>query len=116
MHVSVDGCVWMRVRACPWIFACVCLYVCVCFVFHCLLGGRGSALTPFCVRCCCLAVLFIGVVVTPLCMVTEFCARGNLFDLLHDEATPLPWSLRKNMALDAAKGMSCTPLAVPVVC
>ncbi len=45
---------------------------------------------------------------TPLCMVTEFCERGNLFDLLHNRAISLSWSLRKKMALDAAKGMSCT--------
>ena len=54
-----------------------------------------------------LAVLFIGVVVHPLSMVTEYCSRGNLFDLLHNESIPLLWPLRKRMALDAAKGMSC---------
>ncbi len=54
------------------------------------------------------AVLFIGVVVSPLCMVTEFCSRGNLFDLLHNAEVSLPWPLRKRMALDAAKGMTCT--------
>ena len=49
----------------------------------------------------------IGVVLSPLCMVTEFCERGNLFDLLHNRDIPLPWPLRKKMALDAAKGMAC---------
>ena len=52
-------------------------------------------------------VRFIGVVLSPLCMVTEFCERGNLFDLLHNRDIPLPWPLRKKMALDAAKGMAC---------
>lgn len=58
------------------------------------------------------AVLFIGVVVSPLCMVTEFCARGNLFDLLHDSAIALSWNRRKIMALDAAKGMTCMYLSL----
>jgi hypothetical protein len=53
-------------------------------------------------------VRFIGVVVSPLCMVTEFCERGNLFDLLHNRDVPLSWPLRKKMALDAATGMACT--------
>ena len=64
----------------------------------CVING---SLSPF------NAVRFIGVVVSPLCMVTEFCGRGNLFDLLHDRDVPLPWALRKRMALDAAKGMAC---------
>ena len=52
-------------------------------------------------------VLFMGMVEEPLCMVTEFCGRGNLFDLLHNASVRLPWHRRVFMALDAAKGMNC---------
>lgn len=55
-------------------------------------------------------VLFMGLVEDPLCMVTEYCGRGNLFALLHTSAT-LPWVQRVRMALDAAKGMNCRWIA-----
>lgn len=56
-------------------------------------------------------VSFLGVCLEPPCIVTEFCARGSLTDVLRGaKATPakaslLDWSRRLNMALDAAKGM-----------
>ena len=53
-------------------------------------------------------VLFMGIIEEPLCMITEFCAQGNLFDLLHNRAVRLSWRRRMCMAMDAAKGMNCT--------
>ena len=52
-------------------------------------------------------VLFMGIIEEPLCMITEFCAQGNLFDLLHNRAVRLSWRRRMCMAMDAAKGMNC---------
>lgn len=54
---------------------------------------------------------FLGVCLEPPCIVTEFCARGSLTDVLRGaksapaKASLLDWSRRLNMALDAAKGM-----------
>ena len=55
----------------------------------------------------------------PPAMITEYCARGSLNDVLkRGRTTPalaqqLDWPRRLNMALDAAKGMfylhSCSP-------
>jgi hypothetical protein len=60
-------------------------------------------------------VAFIGVCPDPLALVTEFCARGNLFDLLHAEDLELPWRLRVSFALDAARGMRFLHSRSPVV-
>ena len=64
-------------------------------------------------------VMYLGVCLDPPCVVTEFCARGSLSDVLKRANTSaalaqtLDWARRLNMALDAAKGMlylhSCTP-------
>ena len=59
-------------------------------------------------------VLFMGVVPEPLSMVTEYCARGNLYDLLHS-STPLPWALRQAMALDVARGMNFLHTSTPII-
>ena len=54
---------------------------------------------------------FLGVCLDPPCIVTEYCARGSLTDVLRgakaspQKAATLDWSKRLNMALDAAKGM-----------
>jgi serine/threonine protein kinase len=59
-------------------------------------------------------ILFMGVCPDPPCVVTEFCARGSLFDLLAEAAgsggagalgRQLGWPRRLGMLLDAAKGM-----------
>ncbi|KAK9845513.1 hypothetical protein WJX81_008391 [Elliptochloris bilobata] len=56
-------------------------------------------------------VLFMGVCLDPPCMVTEWCARGSLFDVLQKAsknpslAPQLDWPRRLNIALDAAKGV-----------
>ena len=54
-------------------------------------------------------VMFMGMCVEPPCIITEFCARGSLFDVLRKArispafAQQLDWSRRLSMALDAAK-------------
>ncbi|KAK9814855.1 hypothetical protein WJX73_000289 [Symbiochloris irregularis] len=56
-------------------------------------------------------VLYLGLCLEPPCVVTEYCARGSLSDVLKRAAnnstmaSQLDWSRRLNMALDAAKGM-----------
>ena len=62
-------------------------------------------------------VLFMGLCLDPPCMVTEFCARGSLYDVLNKaRAVPqlgaqLDWTRRLNIALDAAKvSRSCLPI------
>ena len=60
-------------------------------------------------------VLFMGIVPNPLCLVTEYCARGNLFDILHNSDVKLSWTLRKQMALDAARGMNFLHTSTPVI-
>ena len=66
-------------------------------------------------------VLFMGLCLEPPCIVTEFCARGSLYDVLKKaRSTPafaqqLDWSRRLSMALDAAKVnfLSCPGLPCP---
>jgi serine/threonine protein kinase len=60
-------------------------------------------------------VLFMGVCLKPLCLVTEFCSRGNLFDLLHNSKVKLDWPLKLRMALDAARGMNFLHTHTPVI-
>ncbi|KAL4431452.1 hypothetical protein ABPG75_006708 [Micractinium tetrahymenae] len=56
-------------------------------------------------------VQFIGVCISPPAVVTEFCSRGSLLDVLRlaraseQAAAALTWVRRLSMALDAAKGM-----------
>ncbi|KAL0037083.1 hypothetical protein WJX77_012077 [Trebouxia sp. C0004] len=56
-------------------------------------------------------VMFMGLCLNPVCVVTEFCARGSLSDVIRKAATSasfaqlLDWPKRLSMALDAAKGM-----------
>ena len=51
---------------------------------------------------------FIGAVLDyragNMCLVTEYCARGTLYDVLHSNDI-LPWRIRIKMAWDIAKGM-----------
>jgi Protein tyrosine and serine/threonine kinase len=54
-------------------------------------------------------VMYLGICTEPACVVTEYCARGSLTDVLRRarcspaHAAPLDWPRRINMALDAAK-------------
>lgn len=63
-------------------------------------------------------VLFMGAYLgTPLCVVTEYCAGGDLFHLLHKQKDVfLSWEQKVKMCLDIAKGMhylhSCRPAII----
>ena len=54
-------------------------------------------------------VMFMGLCLAPVCVVTKFCARGSLSDVIRKAATSaifaqlLDWPKRLSMALDAAK-------------
>ena len=54
-------------------------------------------------------VLFMGLCLKPVCVVTEFCAQGSLSDVIRKAACDasfaqlLDWPRRLAMALDAAK-------------
>lgn len=56
-------------------------------------------------------ILFMGLCPEPPCVVTEYCSRGSLYDVLQAAKTDpslarqLDWSRRLGLALDAAKGM-----------
>lgn len=56
-------------------------------------------------------VMYLGVCLEPTALITEYCARGSLSDVLRRARTSpalaaqLDWPRRLNMALDAAKGM-----------
>ncbi|EFN52529.1 hypothetical protein CHLNCDRAFT_36848 [Chlorella variabilis] len=58
-------------------------------------------------------VLFLGVCASPPAVVTEYCSRGSLLDVLRNAqcsdqaAQQLTWVRRLSMGLDAAKGMLC---------
>lgn len=50
---------------------------------------------------------FMGACVKPpnLMIITEFMARGTLFDVLHQSQMKVTWPMRRKMALDTCKGM-----------
>ena len=51
---------------------------------------------------------FVGISTSPPAIVTEFCERGSLFDVLkaaRRNPASLPWPLRLRMAIEAAQGM-----------
>lgn len=50
---------------------------------------------------------FMGACVKPpnLMIITEFMARGTLFDVLHRSQMKVTWPMRRSMALDTAKGI-----------
>eukprot|EP00884_Botryococcus_braunii_P014480 jgi/Botrbrau1/23032/Bobra.136_1s0022.2 len=62
-------------------------------------------------------VLFMGLCLQPVCLVTEWCSRGSLKNIIrrsqmaqpHNSDGPchqnLPWAIRLMMAIDIAKGM-----------
>jgi GAF domain-containing protein len=62
-------------------------------------------------------VLFIGAVTEPsnLCIITEFCARGSLADLLLDHNVPMTFARKLKFAEDAARGMLYLHGSNPVI-
>ena len=51
-------------------------------------------------------VLFLGACtkIPNLAIVLEFCSRGSLWSLLHDNSIKLTWEYKKKFAMDIAKG------------
>ena len=65
-------------------------------------------------------VLFMGLCLNPVCIVTELCARGSLCDVIRKAADSpkfareFDWSKRLMMALDAAKVMPLCTALLPI--
>lgn len=59
-------------------------------------------------------VLFFGACTHPMLVVTEFCERGNLFNLLHSEVE-MSWALRLRLAVDGARGLHFLHTATPPI-
>lgn len=60
---------------------------------------------------------FIGAVTEPhhLCIITEYCARGSMADLLLDESIPMDYPRKIKFAKDAAKGMAYLHGSNPII-
>ncbi|KAL4857927.1 Serine/threonine-protein kinase CTR1 [Chlorella vulgaris] len=52
-------------------------------------------------------VSFMGLCALPPCILTEYCSRGSLFELLRNPAaaSQLTWAVRLSLAMDAARGL-----------
>jgi tRNA A-37 threonylcarbamoyl transferase component Bud32 len=48
-------------------------------------------------------------------IVMEFMARGSLYQILHDKSVDLSWDLRRQILLDAARGMTYLHKSQPVI-
>lgn len=66
-------------------------------------------------------ISYLGVCAEPACIVTEYCSKGSLTDVLRRgrasvaHRTALDWPRRLNMAMDAAKGMLHLHLCDPPI-
>jgi sterile alpha motif and leucine zipper-containing kinase AZK len=62
-------------------------------------------------------VRFIGAVTSPtnLCILTEYCSRGSLADLLLDDHIEMKSPLKLKFAIDAARGMEYLHASNPVI-
>ncbi len=56
-----------------------------------------------------------GVCFRPAALVTEFMARGSLFDVIQDTRVTLPWALRIAIVRDIAAGMNFLHTTTPPV-
>ena len=56
-----------------------------------------------------------GACVEPVCLVTEFCSNGSLFDVLHNRDIELSWRLKLKLAYDAARGMNFLHTHSPII-
>jgi serine/threonine protein kinase len=65
----------------------------------------GAALALLCPAAT--SLLLLLPLCAPSCLVTEYCSRGSLFELLQNPsaAPQLTWAVRLSMALDAARGL-----------
>ena len=52
-------------------------------------------------------VMFYGAVVEPpnYCLVLEYCVKGSLWEILHNQNLAIEWPLKRKLALDVAKGV-----------
>nr|XP_055056970.1 LOW QUALITY PROTEIN: atrial natriuretic peptide receptor 2 [Misgurnus anguillicaudatus] len=52
---------------------------------------------------------FIGACIDPpnICIITEYCPRGSLQDILENESINLDWMFRYSLINDVVKGMNC---------
>jgi hypothetical protein len=62
-------------------------------------------------------VRFVGAIPQPpdLCIITEYCARGSLCDILLDHTIPLTFGDKLKMSLEAAAGMTYMHKSNPVI-
>jgi len=62
-------------------------------------------------------VVMLGASAEPpnVCIIMEYMSRGSLQSVLHDTTIVLPWSIKRQMMLDAAAGMSYLHLSTPVI-
>merc|ERR1712166_1510507 len=60
-------------------------------------------------------VQFIGACCDPICLVTEYCHKGNLFDVLQKTTASLASGLVLKLAMDAARGMGFLHAHRPVI-
>jgi len=51
----------------------------------------------------------------PFLIVSEFCAGGSLFDIIHDSTVQITWSQRLKILLDVAKGMEYLHSQSPII-
>jgi len=51
-------------------------------------------------------VQFEGLCLSPLCIIMEFMAGGNLYDFLHTKEIDMTWRVRVKIAVDIATGMA----------
>ena len=56
-----------------------------------------------------------GACIEPVCLVTEFCSNGSLFDVLHNQDIELTWRLKLKLAYDAARGMNFLHTHTPII-
>lgn len=60
---------------------------------------------------------FIGAITEPsnLCIITQYCARGSLADLLLEESIPMDFALKLKFCRDAARGMLYLHNSNPII-
>jgi serine/threonine protein kinase len=60
-------------------------------------------------------VLAMGACVHPVCLVTEFCANGSLFDVLHNKNILLTGRMKLKLAYDIVRGMNFLHTHSPII-
>ena len=60
-------------------------------------------------------ILAMGACVSPVCLVTEFCSNGSLFDVLQNVTIELSGRMKLKLAYDAARGMNFLHTHSPII-